>query len=291
MSASKVGNSFFRVAGLTYNQYTAVAVNAMRNALKPDAAAKRRVDLEMRERVFTKGAPGNRSKCPANTPTEGLCVPARRAAPSSRCRVRQCDMACSGRRELCNVLSVVHCFQFSGDHLVRRRRPMPAPLPLGPAREPTWGSTDPGLCRFPPAQLRLRTSSPSRLSPRPSKLHFYAVPEPVRGRLRNTSLFIPDGDTLAAFSTLVVAARDCLPCKQERESPPFDLFVCFFLCFCSTTHDASANRKAHQKHSVRSDDASASSINSCTVDRRGTTERQRLTLAMSSGLLPALLLI
>ena len=60
---SAPANSFFRVAGLTYNQYAAIASRAAIKVLKPEAAAKRKVDLGMRERAFAKdGKGGEKSK-------------------------------------------------------------------------------------------------------------------------------------------------------------------------------------------------------------------------------------
>eukprot|EP00514_Thraustochytrium_sp_LLF1b_P005057 CAMPEP_0184508068 /NCGR_PEP_ID=MMETSP0198_2-20121128/569_1 /TAXON_ID=1112570 /ORGANISM="Thraustochytrium sp., Strain LLF1b" /LENGTH=76 /DNA_ID=CAMNT_0026897839 /DNA_START=96 /DNA_END=326 /DNA_ORIENTATION=+ len=50
--SAPVGNSFFRVAGLSYNQYVGITLNALTKVLKPDAAAKRKVDVVMRERTF-----------------------------------------------------------------------------------------------------------------------------------------------------------------------------------------------------------------------------------------------
>eukprot|EP00612_Vaucheria_litorea_P004033 CAMPEP_0171464348 /NCGR_PEP_ID=MMETSP0945-20130129/7693_1 /TAXON_ID=109269 /ORGANISM="Vaucheria litorea, Strain CCMP2940" /LENGTH=75 /DNA_ID=CAMNT_0011991399 /DNA_START=59 /DNA_END=286 /DNA_ORIENTATION=- len=59
--SAPIGNSFWRVAGLSYNQYTAVALNAMKKALKPELAAKKKFDVEMKERMFKNGQPLERT--------------------------------------------------------------------------------------------------------------------------------------------------------------------------------------------------------------------------------------
>jgi len=60
--STPVGISFWRVAGMTYNQYSQVATAAMRKCLKPDAAAKRKADVLMRERTFVNGEASAKSK-------------------------------------------------------------------------------------------------------------------------------------------------------------------------------------------------------------------------------------
>lgn len=56
-------NSFFRVAGLSYNQYMAISARAFSKVLKPEAAAKRRLDVQMKERTYTAGKPAEKSEC------------------------------------------------------------------------------------------------------------------------------------------------------------------------------------------------------------------------------------
>jgi hypothetical protein len=62
---SGVGNSFFRVAGLSYNQYMAISARAFSKVLKPEAAVKRRVDVVMKERTYTAGKAAEKSECGA----------------------------------------------------------------------------------------------------------------------------------------------------------------------------------------------------------------------------------
>jgi len=62
MSAPTAASSFFRVAGLSYNQYSAVALRALHKVLKPDAAKTRKFDVEMKERVYQAGKTLPRSK-------------------------------------------------------------------------------------------------------------------------------------------------------------------------------------------------------------------------------------
>jgi hypothetical protein len=59
---SAPANSFFRVAGLTYNQYMAISARAFSKVLKPEAAAKRRLDVAMKERTYVAGKPAEKSK-------------------------------------------------------------------------------------------------------------------------------------------------------------------------------------------------------------------------------------
>jgi hypothetical protein len=59
---SAPANSFFRVAGLSYNQYMAISARAFSKVLKPEAAAKRRLDVAMKERTYTAGKPAEKSK-------------------------------------------------------------------------------------------------------------------------------------------------------------------------------------------------------------------------------------
>jgi len=61
---SAPGNSFWRVAGLTYNQYCQVGAQAVRNCLKPEftAAAAPRGEVSMKLRTWVGGKGGEKSK-------------------------------------------------------------------------------------------------------------------------------------------------------------------------------------------------------------------------------------
>ena len=60
--SSQAGISFWRVAGMSYNQYCAVAQKAFKNVLKEEAKKLRKTDVEMKERAFAQGKAGEKSE-------------------------------------------------------------------------------------------------------------------------------------------------------------------------------------------------------------------------------------